>query len=208
MAQWPGWKRTFALLLSAQAGYAVGAPSLPPNAMAGDLIFREGTEVVSAAVMAVDHGAFTHVGILVGSSGNWQVLHATPSEVQGRPDGVVLDTLDFFLDTSRSKQYGIFHVEASKQQRADSLRAARKMLGRPFRIADPAGTYCTELVWDAWRSAGVDLQVQFTHIELPMLPGSYLLPSALLASPKIHHVGADPRRQGPASTEPREVLDR
>ncbi|MGV8399275.1 YiiX/YebB-like N1pC/P60 family cysteine hydrolase [Pseudomonas aeruginosa] len=176
------------LWLVAQVGYAVAAPSLPPNVQAGDLIFREGAELVSAAVMAIDRGAFTHVGILTGSPGHWQVLHATPSEVTGRPDGVVLDTLEFFVDGSRAKHYEVFHVKATSQQRADSLRAAQAMLGRPFRIADPEGIYCTTLVWDAWRAAGVDLQVQFTHLNLPMLPGSYLLPSDLLASPKLHRV--------------------
>lgn len=181
-----------------EAGHAVGvrsvqtgatAPgsqvSLPSTAQAGDLIFREGTEPVSDAVMAVDGGQFSHVGMLIGGPGNWQVVHATPSEVPGRPDGVVRDTLDFFIDARRARRYAVFHVQADAAAHRKAILAAQRMLGTPFRVADTTGTYCTVLVWDAWRRAGVDLDVPFTHLNLPLLNGEYLLPGVLMASKKL-----------------------
>jgi len=192
--------RCCALVLALLAGAlrAEGLPVLPPGARAGDLIFREGTEAVSAAVMAIDRGAFSHVGMLVGEAGRWQVVHATPSEVRGRPDGVVLDPLAFFLDPARSKRHAIYHIEAGDGQRRRAVEHALAMQGRPFRIADPAGTYCTELVWKAWKDAGLDLDVQFTALALPLLPGRYLLPSDLLASPRLRPLApaAPPDRPG------------
>lgn len=174
-----------ALLISAGLDYSLASPRLPMNAQAGDLIFREGTEAVSSAVMAVDRGAYTHVGMLVRKDDAWQVLHATPSEVPGRSDGVVLDTLAFYLDAQRARRWAVYGVDADQAQRDESVDAAMSMLGKPFRIADASGTYCTVLLWDAWRTAGVDLDVVFTPLDLPLLPGRYLLPSALLASPKV-----------------------
>lgn len=159
--------------------------TLSVMAQPGDLIFREGTEAVSDAVILVDRGPFSHVGLLVGEPGAWQVLHATPSEVPGRPDGVVLDPLAFFIDPLRAKQYVVYQVQASPEQRSHAIEAAYAMLGKPFRIADDIGTYCTVLVWDAWRKAGVDLDVTFTYLALPLMHGKYLLPSALLASSKL-----------------------
>lgn len=159
--------------------------ALPPTAQPGDIIFREGTEAVSDAVMAVDGGPFSHVGLLIGKPGAWQVLHATPSEIPGRPDGVVVDTLSFFVDSQRAKHYAVYHVDADAAQRALAVNAAYAMLGKPFRIADPTGTYCTVVVWDAWRQAGVDLGVTFTHLTLPLMNGNYLLPSSLMASRKL-----------------------
>ncbi|MEK7944073.1 YiiX/YebB-like N1pC/P60 family cysteine hydrolase [Pigmentiphaga sp. YJ18] len=174
-----------ALVLALLGAAAQAADLLAPGARAGDLIFREGTEAVSAAVMAVDRGAYSHVGMLVGQPGNWQVVHATPSEVRGRPDGVVVDALAFFLDPRRSRRHAVYHVEAGDEARQRAVALALSMQGRPFRIADPAGTYCTELVWKAWRDAGMDLDVRFTSLALPLLPGNYLLPSDLLASPRL-----------------------
>jgi len=159
---------------------------LPDAAQAGDLIFRQGTEPVSDAVMAVDGGPFSHVGMLIGQPGDWHVLHATPSEVPGRPDGVVSDTLAFFVDAKRAKRYAIYHVDAGAAHRTRAIRDAQTMLGKPFRVADPTGTYCTVLVWNAWRQAGIDLDVPFTRLNLPLLNGEYLLPSSLLASKKLH----------------------
>lgn len=163
----------------------------PAQAQAGDLVFRQGTEAVSAAVLSVDGGPYSHVGMLVGEPGRWQVIHATPAERADRADGVVIDSLDFYLDPARAVQYGLYQVEAEPAQRAAAVRAAYARLGDPFRIADPAGTYCTELVWAAWQSSGLDLAVTFTPLALPLLPGRYLLPSDLAASPRLHALITD-----------------
>lgn len=173
------------LVLALTSGTATANDALPLGAVAGDLIFREGTESVSDAVRAVDTGEFTHVGLLLGGPGRWQVLHAVPAEVAGRADGVVIDSLAFFLDRRRARNHAVFHVHADAAQRARALAQARAMLGRPFRIADAAGSYCTALVWSAWMQAGVDLQVRFTTLPIPLLPGRYLLPSTLQHSPRL-----------------------
>lgn len=174
--------------LLACAATAHAADVLPADARAGDLIFRAGTESVSAAVLAIDRGEFSHVGLLAGEPGAWTVVHATPSEVSGRADGVVEDSLAFFLDPQRSRGHAVFHVDADDQRRADAVRQARAALGRPFRMADPAGTYCTLLVWAAWRDAGLDLEVGFTRLALPLMQGRYLLPSGLGASPRLRRL--------------------
>ncbi|KOC19609.1 hypothetical protein GL58_16400 [Comamonas testosteroni] len=44
---------------------------------------------------------------------------------------------------------------------------------------------CTPLVWRAWLQSGVDLEVVFTEVELPMLGGRYQLPSSLLRSSRL-----------------------
>lgn len=152
------------------------------GAMPGDLVFRQGTEVISDAARAVDAGDFSHVGMLVGGPGRWQVVHATPAEVAGRADGVTIDSLEFYLDAARARRFAIYHVDATPAQRLRAQAHARARLGSPFRIADPNGTYCTVLVWQAWRDAGVDLRVSFKELAIPFLPGRYLLPSALQRS--------------------------
>ena len=168
------------------AGLAFAMPPLPPQAAPGDLIFRRGTENVSHLVQAVDHGDFSHVGMLVGRPGQWQVLHATPSERPGQADAVVLDSLDFFLDAQRAQAYRLYQVASDSGTRERALAWAMAQQGQPFQLLGSGkGIYCTTLVWQAWLQSGADLEVVFTEVELPILGGRYLLPSSLLRSSRL-----------------------
>jgi|GEM_PF-684399 len=189
---------------SVRAAQVALPAQLPPGTQSGDLIFRAGTEPVSDAVMLVDKGSeFSHVGMLVhgvahstehhAENSAWYVVHAVPSEVPGRPDGVVMDALDFFTDPARAKHYAVFHVRASQAQRRHAKALAYTALGRGFSFADDytrdtEGTYCTVLVWHIWQSAGVDLAVPFTWLPLPFMAGEYLLPSALQHSAQLQRL--------------------
>ena len=168
------------------AGLAFAMLPLPPQAAPGDLIFRRGTENVSHLVQAVDHGDFSHVGMLVGRPGQWQVLHATPSERPGQADAVVLDSLDFFLDAQRAQAYRLYQVASDPGTRERAVAWAMAQQGQPFQLLGSGkGIYCTTLVWQAWLQSGADLGVVFTEVELPILGGRYLLPSSLLRSSRL-----------------------
>ncbi|ACY30975.1 YiiX/YebB-like N1pC/P60 family cysteine hydrolase [Comamonas thiooxydans] len=168
------------------AGLALATPQLPPQAAPGDLIFRRGTENVSQLVQAVDRGDFSHVGMLVGRPGQWLVLHATPSEREGQPDAVVLDSLDFFLGVQRAQAFRLYQVAADPGARERAVAWAMAQQGKPFQLQGSGqGVYCTTLVWQAWLQSGVDLEVVFTEVELPIFGGSYLLPGKLLRSSRL-----------------------
>lgn len=160
---------------------------------AGDLIFRRGTEPVSDMVMMADsqQTAYSHVGMLVGEPGHWEVVHATPQEVEGRGDAVVVDDLTFFISPERSLQYTVFHVNAGKSEREKAVDLALKRVGEPFFVDNGEGLYCTTLVWWAWRDAGIDLQVTFMEVTLPLMQGHYLMPSGLLSSPLLSEMQVD-----------------
>lgn len=181
---------------------------LPAGTQAGDLIFRQGTEAVSHMVRVVDQGLYSHVGLLVGQPGAWQVVHATPSERAGQSDAVVLDSLEFFLDPQRARAFAVDGVQAaSPQARQQAVSWALAQLGRPFALRDEAaerarapdgsvsatheqaGIYCTTLVWEAWQRSGLDWQVAFIQVQMPLLGGRYLLPSALAQSPRLQRLG-------------------
>lgn len=168
------------------AGLALATPQLPPQAAPGDLIFRRGSENVSHLVQAVDRSDFSHVGMLVGRPGQWQVLHATPSERPGQADAVVLDSLDFFLDAQRARAYRLYQVASDSGTRERAVAWAMAQQGQPFQLLGSGqGIYCTTLVWQAWLQSGADLEVVFTEVELPILGGRYLLPSSLLRSSRL-----------------------
>jgi len=178
-------RRLLALLAMLAASAVAVGMELPAGVQEGDLIFREGTEAVSVAVMALDRSGFSHVGMLVKRQEAWSVLHATPSERPDAADGVVIDSLDFFVHPDRARRYEIHHVEADSATRLRAVASAMRNVGRPFLVADTRGTYCTLLLWDAWRDAGMDLDVTFEHLSIPLLAGDYLLPGALLQSARL-----------------------
>lgn len=155
------------------------------GASPGDLIFREGNEAISDIVLTMDNGRFSHVGMLAKQEDKWVVIHSTPSEVEGRVDGVVIDPINFFTSPQRSQHYAVYRVEATDDQREHAVHWARSQEGTPFSVLSPEGIYCTALVWKAWMSAGVDLEAQFTHMAIPLAGGDFLLPSGLLSSSKL-----------------------
>lgn len=159
------------------------------NWRSGDMIFRTGTETVSNIVIAADQGIYSHVGMLVLVDGAWKVIHATPEEIPGRGNKVVLDALDFFISSERALQYRIFRVESTNEQQQKAVEWVERQLGQPFTLLDPNGVYCTTLVWKAWLHAGVDLKVEFTLVEVPLMSNTQiLLPSGLINSPLVRPV--------------------
>jgi cell wall-associated NlpC family hydrolase len=158
----------------------------------GDLIFRIGEGWQSQTVRSMSRPAergdpFSHVGMLVGAPGDWQVVHAVPAEIPGRADAVVRDTLDFFLAPERAHGVAIYRVNAPGAAQALAVRHVLQRLGAPFRIVenDHEGQYCTTLVWAAWQRAGVDLGAHFEHLNVPFFTGDYLLPHSLRSAPKL-----------------------
>jgi|GEM_PF-854172 len=121
----------------------------------------------------------------------WHVLHATPSEVAGRPSAVVLDPLDFFTSPALSKGHAVYHVAtADDAQRAAAVADALAELGKPFSLMKAGGLYCTELPYNAWLHAGVDLDVRFRKLAVLLFaPKAFILPGDLLASPKLERLG-------------------
>ena len=170
--------------------WALAQPALPLSAQAGDLIFRRGTEGVSHMVLSMDRGLYSHVGMLVGERGSWKVVHATPSEKAGQADGVVLDSLEFFLAPQRSQAFVVYSPKnVSADQRRRAVQWALAQQGRGFEIvAANKGIYCTTLVWQAWTQAGLDWPVATTEVTLPVLKGHYLLPSALQTSAQMQRL--------------------
>jgi hypothetical protein len=162
----------------------------------GDLIFRIGHSWQSDVVRGVGQAdkaqekrgdPYSHIGMLIGAPGHWQVLHAVPAEIPGRKDAVVIDDLDFFLAPARSRGIAIYRVEAADEARAAAVRHARQRLGAPFRVVenDQEGQYCTTLIWYAWQHAGVDLGARFEYLSVPLSSGLYLLPHSLRTAGRL-----------------------
>jgi hypothetical protein len=174
----------------------------------GDLIFRRGRSLVSGIVLEVDRGSFfSHAGLVWKTPAGAWVIHVSVAEVPGAPDVVRIDPVTFFLSEDRAAAYAVLrHRGASQAQLAAVVQAARRFAARavPFDGALDLATsdrlYCTELVWRAYREAGLDLAPQgFTSVSFLGIRRDYLTLSQLLANPDLEVVAAYPDRAGTGS---------
>jgi Permuted papain-like amidase enzyme, YaeF/YiiX, C92 family len=189
-----------AVMALALAGGTPGFPERPLRAFGqvrlnaaelepGDLLFRRGRSLVSRAVLAADgQGEFSHVGLVSVRNGRVWVLHATPPEEPGVAGGVLAEPLASFLAPEKASAAAVYRTRDRQAAPAAERAAWRFIAGHlpfddDFDLSSPDRLYCTELVWKAYREAGVDLETGVTGPR-----GRYLLPGRLARSPQLTQV--------------------
>lgn len=160
------------LLLTAfcccQCRVSPGTPDLPYAQMQeGDLVFRCGQGLMSRAVTTAEQeGLYSHVGVLFFQDGAWQVVHAVPGEREGKEDfdKVKMERADAFFAPQRALRGCLVHTgltdsTALAAMREKALRLVRDStrFDNDYNLADTTELYCTELVWQLYRTAGKDL---------------------------------------------------
>lgn len=170
--------------------FAVRPFVLPEALQEGDLVFRTGHDAVSGAVLALDPTPqFSHVGILARRDGTWVVIHSLPPAFPGDLDGVRVESLRDYLSISNARQAAVYRLtDGSREQarvavmEAFSYDRKRMAFDGDFDLDDHRRLYCTELVWLAFRKAGIDLAPAPDWLNLPLRAGYYVLPSTLIHS--------------------------
>ncbi len=129
----------------------------------GDLIFRRGRSLVSRAVLAVDGGSeYSHVGLISVIAGQVWVLHTVPPEEPEQGGGALAEPLSVFLSPDNATAAGLYRASPLREPPLAERAAWRFVhahipFDSAFDISTPRELYCTELVWRAYREAGIDL---------------------------------------------------
>ncbi|MDY3693140.1 hypothetical protein CEP63_015075 [Proteus mirabilis] len=170
-------------LFLAGAFYAL---ALPHDLRNGDLVFRDGDEVISEIIKQVDKSGFSHVGMLWISDNGIQVIHSTPSEHSNIKDGVTVDSLEFFISRAKPNSVRFYQVKGSEEARKIAVQTALKRVGENFSIQPGQGVYCTELVATAWLKAGVSISTGTRKLDMPFISDNPLIfPENLINSENI-----------------------
>ena len=159
----------------------------------GDLIFREGKSAESALVKAIDSNSFSHVGLLFKTKNGWNVVHAVPGESDNNVDIVKSEPLGVFLQPDRCAKAKVVrsHCDASVAEKAVqyALHKRNFPFDDNFDMADTTKFYCTELVWHAYLSAGVDISEGRRHnIKVLGFRKMCLLPSDIMMENTIKSI--------------------
>jgi Permuted papain-like amidase enzyme, YaeF/YiiX, C92 family len=170
----------------------------------GDLIFRRGTSLESRTIMAFDKGfEFSHVGIVRKTGPDIEVIHASFGEEGQTEEIIISEPIDRFLKPSSSAAAAAYRLndqDTSKPlialSEADRFLKARIPFDRDYDLRTAEKIYCTELIWRAYKKAGVDLTAgKFDRV--PYLfddPNKYyILLSSLFKSAQLRKVWATGR---------------
>ena len=186
-------RREFLALLQPAPAVKLAAVALPAALLEGDLVFRQGRDAVSGAVLALDpESQYSHVGILARRAGAWVVIHSLPADFPGDRDGVRMEPLRTYVSPQNARAAAVYRLRAgsgagqqavrSAVMAARSLYESHALFDGDFDFRDGERLYCTELVWRAFRAAGVDLAPAPEWLKLPLRSGYYILPSTLIRS--------------------------
>lgn len=157
----------------------------------GDVVFRRGGSLASELVLSADgRSTFSHVGIIEVVEGVPWVVHSVVDEPPGDPGSVKFEPLGDFLAPDKAIDAAVyrpklpFHKNGAEAARIAMSYADRRLpFDRDFDLETPDKMYCTELIWRAYREAGIDLvEGGFDKLSLPFAHNDYLLPSTLLVS--------------------------
>jgi uncharacterized protein YycO len=174
---------------AALAGRAVqGAPDLSAIDSAalqdGDLIFRQGRDLIAGAVLAADGAArFSHVGLIVTDKDTVWVIHAVPSE-GGDDGGVVKHSLAAFLDPGNAADFAIYrHRTLAPDQRRIVRETALDAIGTPFdydmQLSDAEALYCSELVLRAYAAARAPFPDRLRTVQTVLMAEPAVTPDGL-----------------------------
>lgn len=160
----------------------------------GDIIFRRAASMGSQMVLEVDENSeYSHTGLIRKTIETISVIHAAPIS-DGPEKGVKEEPIEkFFAGVPKA---AVYRLRDYQPEIADKTVAyAESLIGTTpfdykFDYRDRSSLYCTELIWAAYLSTGIDLvEDKMVELDLPFLEkGLFILPSTLINSPLLYEV--------------------
>lgn len=129
----------------------------------GDIVFRRGYGMESRAVTQRSRATYSHVGLLHydSVSEEWLVVHAVPAEDE--PEYVKAEPVRIFFSRERASEGAWARIDCSDSvavratQYALRKVADKVLFDNDYSLRDTTRLYCTELVWRAYESQGIDV---------------------------------------------------
>lgn len=165
----------------------------PPDIAVGDWVFRAGTGRESAIIREIDHGEYSHIGIVTAVEPTVRITHATTDDDPTHPNQIIESDYAAYTAPAIADKTAVARPAflSADERRAIAAQAAAR-LGEPFRLVprEKNPNYCTTLIHDALTTLRPDLHARWRHIDLPLLGGDYLFPQALGELPGIQWLTA------------------
>ena len=159
----------------------------------GDVVFRLGNSMESAAVVLADqNGQYSHCGIVVDSAGQTRIVHSVPDEpdFDGDVDRVKMDRPEAFWRIDRASAGGFCRMindTVAPKKAAEVAKAAffrNTLFDDEYDDRDTTRFYCSELLYHCYLQAGYDLvgTERHTYNVLVTSFDSVIMPSQIYKS--------------------------
>lgn len=158
--------------------HTVSSPQTPTEMLcSGDLVFRLGRSLESR-VIASD-GKYSHIGIIIRKDSSTLVAHIEPS-----PNGserTKYESLEDFFHPEVASSGAVMRINELDSTQRDKISAyllscADITFDHDYILSDSTKMYCTELVYRAYKCAGLDITHGIRH-KLPLAQEPVVLPS-------------------------------
>jgi hypothetical protein len=157
----------------------------------GDLIFRRGRSIESRIVLISDSDSeYSHVGLICYRSGEPFVVHSVPAENGEATELLKMEHIDDFLSEDKATRFAVYRLKDSLKRAA--FIASEYAYNCYFReyhfdnqydLSSDKNLYCTELIWKAYKKAGIDLvQNRFLKINFTFISKAVIMPSSIMKS--------------------------
>jgi len=161
------------------------------NLQNGDLIFRRGTSIESHIVLLTDQNSeYSHIGMIYKIKDKLFVIHTVPKENDADPGYIKLESVDEFLSNGKAARVAIYRLI---QNSSENINIASKYayecylkkycFDNSYDLVTDAQLYCTELIWKAYKKAGVDLVCdRLRNIDVIIADRIMIMPSPIIKS--------------------------
>ncbi len=161
------------------------------NLQSGDLIFRRGTSIESQIVLLTDQNSeYSHVGMIYKINGKLFVIHTVPKEDNADPGYIKLESIDEFLSEGKAARVAVYRLVQNFPDKlniassyAYSCYSNKYCFDNNYDLVTDTQLYCTELIWKAYKHAGIDLVCKrLRNINFIITHKIMIMPSSIIES--------------------------
>ncbi|MBT8385775.1 MAG: hypothetical protein KJO12_00055 [Ignavibacteria bacterium] len=161
------------------------------NLQSGDLIFRRGISIESQIVLLTDQESdFSHVGMIYKIKGEVFVIHTVPREDDADPGYIKLEPINQFLSDGKASRLAIFRLTQNFSEKiniasnfAYKFYIKKYYFDNNYDLVSDKQLYCTELIWKAYKLAGIDLVCnRLKDINIIVASRTMIMPSSIIES--------------------------
>lgn len=157
----------------------------------GDLIFRRGRSIESQIVLLSDGNSdYSHVGIIYIKNKEPFVIHSVPAKNGEESELIKMEGVEEFLSKDKATRFAVFrladsliNIAARASEFAYDCYLKKYYFDNQYDLLSDKKLYCTELIWKAYKNAGVDIVQNRLHdINFFVINRKIIMPSSIIES--------------------------